>query len=326
MPAGSHPHDVAPARDGGVWYTAQATGELGWLDPKHGRTRHIPLGDGLGAARRDRRPGRRAVDHRRRPERDRPRRSEDARGQGASRCPPRRLREPEHGGLRPRAAALVHRPERHLRRLDPATGAMRVWAAPGGSGPYGITVTPRGAVYYASLAAATSRGSTRAPARRRGSSRRRAARARAGSGRTRAGGSGSASGTPGKLGDVRPGHGALARVEAPGRERRRRTPSTSTTATSSGSPTSAATRSSASTRATRALHDLPPPHRGRERAPAPRPRPARSGARSPASTGSWWRGRAEADARTRTGDPIITSDVLYQLSYVGGAWSIDRPV
>ena len=33
-----------------------------------------------------------------------------------------------------------------------------------------------------------------------------------------------------------------------------------------------------------------------------------------------------ADARTRTGDPIITSDVLYQLSYVGRPWSIDRPV
>ena len=27
---------------------------------------------------------------------------------------------------------------------------------------------------------------------------------------------------------------------------------------------------------------------------------------------------AEADARTRTGDPFITSEVLYQLSYVGG--------
>jgi hypothetical protein len=25
-----------------------------------------------------------------------------------------------------------------------------------------------------------------------------------------------------------------------------------------------------------------------------------------------------ADARTRTGDPFITSEVLYQLSYVGG--------
>jgi hypothetical protein len=30
-------------------------------------------------------------------------------------------------------------------------------------------------------------------------------------------------------------------------------------------------------------------------------------------------GAYEADAGTRTPDPIITSDVLYQLSYVGGA-------
>jgi hypothetical protein len=28
---------------------------------------------------------------------------------------------------------------------------------------------------------------------------------------------------------------------------------------------------------------------------------------------------AKADARTRTGDPFITSEVLYQLSYVGEA-------
>ena len=28
----------------------------------------------------------------------------------------------------------------------------------------------------------------------------------------------------------------------------------------------------------------------------------------------------KADARTRTGDPFITSEVLYQLSYVGTAW------
>src|SRR5215211_986075 len=46
VPAGSHPHDVAPARDGGVWYTAQAAGALGWLDPATGKTRHIRLGDG----------------------------------------------------------------------------------------------------------------------------------------------------------------------------------------------------------------------------------------------------------------------------------------
>jgi hypothetical protein len=29
-----------------------------------------------------------------------------------------------------------------------------------------------------------------------------------------------------------------------------------------------------------------------------------------------------ADARTRTGDPFITSEVLYQLSYVGGILSV----
>jgi hypothetical protein len=32
-----------------------------------------------------------------------------------------------------------------------------------------------------------------------------------------------------------------------------------------------------------------------------------------------------ADAGTRTPDPIITSDVLYQLSYVGAAWISARP-
>ena len=40
-----------------------------------------------------------------------------------------------------------------------------------------------------------------------------------------------------------------------------------------------------------------------------------------ATSASGLRG-AEADARTRTGDPFITSEVLYQLSYVGAG----RPV
>ncbi|HEY0583132.1 MAG TPA: lyase, partial [Chloroflexota bacterium] len=44
VPAGSHPHDVAPALDGGVWFTAQAAGYLGWLDPSTGDVRQIPLG------------------------------------------------------------------------------------------------------------------------------------------------------------------------------------------------------------------------------------------------------------------------------------------
>jgi virginiamycin B lyase len=37
-------------------------------------------------------------------------------------------------------------------RLDPRTGAMRVYRAPHGTGPYGIATTPRGEVWYASLA------------------------------------------------------------------------------------------------------------------------------------------------------------------------------
>lgn len=39
-------HDVAPAPDGGVWFTAQASGHLGWFDPRAGRTEVIPLGTG----------------------------------------------------------------------------------------------------------------------------------------------------------------------------------------------------------------------------------------------------------------------------------------
>ena len=46
VPAGSSPHDVAPAADGGMWFTAQRSGQLGWLDPKTGQTKMIPLGAG----------------------------------------------------------------------------------------------------------------------------------------------------------------------------------------------------------------------------------------------------------------------------------------
>src|SRR5918994_848718 len=36
--------------------------------------------------------------------------------------------------------------------VDPRTGRVRVFSAPRGAGPYGITTTPSGDVYYASLA------------------------------------------------------------------------------------------------------------------------------------------------------------------------------
>ena len=37
-------HDVAPAPDGGVWFTAQRSGQLGWFDPATGRTELQTLG------------------------------------------------------------------------------------------------------------------------------------------------------------------------------------------------------------------------------------------------------------------------------------------
>src|SRR6516164_11794004 len=45
VPNGAHPHDVAPAPDGNVWYTAQAQGALGVLNPKSGQTIQISLGN-----------------------------------------------------------------------------------------------------------------------------------------------------------------------------------------------------------------------------------------------------------------------------------------
>jgi virginiamycin B lyase len=46
VPTGSHPHDVAPAPDGRIWYTAQYAGALGWIDPATGADGRIALGGG----------------------------------------------------------------------------------------------------------------------------------------------------------------------------------------------------------------------------------------------------------------------------------------
>lgn len=61
-------------------------------------------------------------------------------------------------GVRPRRMALAaddkgyftDYQKGHLGRLDPATGDVRMWDSPGGSGadPYGIVITPDGMVWY----------------------------------------------------------------------------------------------------------------------------------------------------------------------------------
>jgi virginiamycin B lyase len=152
VPKGSHPHDVATARDGGVWYTAQHSGELGWLDPITGKTKHIPLGknssphgvivgpdgapwitdSGLNAiVRVDPKTGK--VDTFPLPK-------------GTPYANLNTATFDNNGIL------WYTGQSGYYGRVDPRTGKVEVFEAPRGRGPYGICTAPDGSVYYASLA------------------------------------------------------------------------------------------------------------------------------------------------------------------------------
>ena len=151
VPRGSHPHDVAPAPDGSVWYTAQVTGRLGRLDPETGSATEIPLGagsaphgvivgpdgapwitdGGLNAIVR--------VD----PETDEVTRYELP-GRGGANLNTATF--DGEGLLWFTGQAGVYG------SLDPATTNMSVYDAPRGAGPYGIDATPGGEVWFVSLA------------------------------------------------------------------------------------------------------------------------------------------------------------------------------
>ena len=152
VPPGSGPHDVAPAPDGRVWYTAQRTGELGILDPKTGATRHIKLGPGSAPHGVIAGPdgaawitdsGQNAI-VRVDPLTDEVRvfpLPSDRRNANLNTAS-----FDKNGILWFTGQAAVYG------RLDPNAGKVEVFSAPGGIGPYGITSTPQGDVYYASLA------------------------------------------------------------------------------------------------------------------------------------------------------------------------------
>ncbi len=152
LPKGSGPHDVAVSADGIVWYTAQRTGKLGRLDPETGKVDEIALGSssaphgviigpdgapwitdgGLNAiVRVD--PASRAVKVFKLPE---------ARGYVNLNT----AAFDGKGGLWFTGQNGVYG------WLDPKSGEMTVYDAPRGRGAYGITATPDGAIYYASLA------------------------------------------------------------------------------------------------------------------------------------------------------------------------------
>src|SRR5262249_27836473 len=152
LPPGSGPHDVAPAPDGFVWYTAQRAGYLGMLDPATGKTRSIALGarsaphgvivgpdgapwitaGGLNAIV--------GVDQKR----------EEF---SISPLPPERPAESLNTATFDFNGILWFTGQSGVfGRLDPKSGQMDVFDAPLGAGPYGISTSLAGDVYYASLA------------------------------------------------------------------------------------------------------------------------------------------------------------------------------
>ena len=145
-------HDVAPAPDGGVWFSAQRSGHLGYFDPKSGKTELIALGSGSSP-------------------------------HGVIQGPDKAAWLTDGGQ---QAIVRVSWPERQVRvfklpdgtpyanlntcafdgggdlwftgqagvvgKVAVKTGTVTVKDAPRGRGPYGICATPRGDVWYCSLA------------------------------------------------------------------------------------------------------------------------------------------------------------------------------
>lgn len=152
VPAGSRPHDVAPAAGGKVWYTGQRRGTLGILDPSTGQVREIRLGEGSAPHGVIQGPDGAAwitdgglnaivrVDPRTEQVRVWPLPDE---------FPDSNLNTPvfdREGRIWFTGQSGVYG------RLDPRSGDMRVWRDPEGRGPYGIAATPSGEIYYVSLA------------------------------------------------------------------------------------------------------------------------------------------------------------------------------
>src|SRR5439155_17599631 len=152
VPTGSHPHDVAPASDGSVWYVAQGSGELGRLDTATGQIRRVK------------------IDNKSRPHGvivgpDGAPWITDGGLNAIVRVDPATEKITVYPLPSGREGANLNTATFDKRgvlwftgqsgiygRLNSKVGKVEVFDAPKGPGPYGITATPDGTVYYASLA------------------------------------------------------------------------------------------------------------------------------------------------------------------------------
>src|SRR5882672_2544937 len=152
IPAGAHPHDVAAAPDGTVWYTAQHQAALGVLDPKTGKVEQIKLGAkaaphgviaGTDGAAWITDSGLNAIAR------------VDAKTKEVKLFPlPKGFESANlNTATFDKAGKLWFTGQSGVYgSVDPASGKVDAWKAPKGYGPYGIATTPSGDVWYASLA------------------------------------------------------------------------------------------------------------------------------------------------------------------------------
>ncbi len=152
LPNKSYIHDVAPAPDGKVWYTAQRDGKLGVLDPKTGDVKFVDLGKG-------------SKPHGVIMGKDGNAWITDGGQNGIVRYNPKDgsvkvWKLPEDTGYTNMNTCAIDKngnvwftgQSGFYGKVDVARDKIEVWEAPKGSGAYGITSTPTGDIWFVSLA------------------------------------------------------------------------------------------------------------------------------------------------------------------------------
>ena len=152
VPKSDYPHDVGAGPSGDVWYSGQNVGIAGRLNPATGEIERIALGKrsaphgvivGPDGAPWFTDGGQNAI------VRVDPATKEVKVWPLPERAPYANLNTAAFDG---RGRIWFTGQSGIYGRLDPATGEMRVWDAPKGHGPYGITGTPKGDIWFVSLA------------------------------------------------------------------------------------------------------------------------------------------------------------------------------
>lgn len=146
--AGAGAHDVYPAPDGVLWFTAQSAGKLGRLEPRSGKSDLIALGPGAAphgvivgpdGAVSVTEGGQNAI----------ARLDPPTRAVNLFLLPKERRNANLNTAVFDRQGVLWATGQNGIYgRLDAKTGVMAVFGAPRGTGPYGIATTPDGQVFF----------------------------------------------------------------------------------------------------------------------------------------------------------------------------------